>query len=106
MKTLQKPKFKDLNQGNGAGSPVLKALWEKFDLSLLLTQCGMNKHSGTPAWIIVFAYVVGLTKGCFDISEEALNTYVKRWRIGVPRQGCLIPTGERPVKAKGQNLAA
>lgn len=71
LKTLQKPKFKDLNQGNGAGSPVLKALWEKFDLSLLLTQCGINKHSGTPAWIIIFAYVIGLSKGCTSVLNIA-----------------------------------
>lgn len=71
MNTLQKPKFKNLNQGNGAGAPVLKGLWDKFDLSLLLTQCGINKHSGTPAWIIVFAYIAGLTKGCTSVLSIA-----------------------------------
>ena len=71
MTKLQKPKFDELNQGNGAGSPVLKALWEKFELSLLLTQCGMNKHSGVSAWIIVFAYVIGLVRGCTSVAQMA-----------------------------------
>ena len=57
---LQKPKFKDLQQGFGGGTPVLKEIWDKFDLSLLLTQSGIIKRSGIPTWIIAFAYVVGL----------------------------------------------
>jgi hypothetical protein len=73
MDYLQKPKFKELNQGNGAGTPVLKALWEKFDLSLILTQCGINKHSGIPAWVIVFAYVVGLIRGCGSVLSMATH---------------------------------
>ena len=50
---------------------MLKVLWEKFDLSLLLTQCGINKHSGISAWIIAFAYVVGLVRGCGSVLSIA-----------------------------------
>jgi len=30
----------------GGGIPLLKSLWEKFDLSLLFLQTGIVKHSG------------------------------------------------------------
>jgi hypothetical protein len=33
---LSQPKYKDLQQGNGGGTPVLKAIWDKFDFSLWL----------------------------------------------------------------------
>jgi len=38
--------------------------------------------------------------------EEIIRIYGKRWDIGVSRQGCFIPAGERPAKVKGHNLAA
>lgn len=40
------------------------------------------------------------------VDEEIIRIYGKRWDIGVPRQGCFIPAGERPVKEGGQSLAA
>ena len=73
MTNLQKPKFKDLQQGNGAGTPVLKALWDKFELSLLLMQSGMHKHSGIASWVVIFAYVVGLIRGCTSVTQMATH---------------------------------
>jgi hypothetical protein len=75
MKLLQ-PKFKELQQGNGGGMPVLKTLWDKFDFSLLLTQSGIIKYSGIQSWIIVFAYIAGLIankKSVSEIAEYAAN---------------------------------
>jgi hypothetical protein len=75
MELLQ-PKYKDLEQGNGAGIPILKAIWDKFDLSLLLSKSGIMKYSGVQSWIIVFAYIVGLIankKSVLGISEYASN---------------------------------
>lgn len=71
MLALQKPKFKDLNHGECAGAPILKYLWDRFDFSLLLTQSGIMKRSGTPAWLICFLYVVGLVTNCSSVVQMA-----------------------------------
>ncbi|WP_281886603.1 transposase [Paenibacillus sp. YYML68] len=71
MSALQKPRFKQLNHGECAGAPILKSLWERFDLSLLLTQSGMMKRSGTPSWLICFLYVIGLVSNCSSVVQMA-----------------------------------
>ncbi|PHJ37893.1 hypothetical protein P378_13185 [Desulforamulus profundi] len=48
MKELCKPTFEKKDHGKGAGIPVLKSIWDLFDLSLLFSQSGIRKHSGTP----------------------------------------------------------
>ena len=60
MKTLAKPHFRDLPQGECAGVPILLKLWDRFDFSFLLTQAGINKLRGVPTWMTAFLYVVGL----------------------------------------------
>ncbi|QUH26096.1 hypothetical protein HZR23_10350 [Serpentinicella alkaliphila] len=67
--TLGKPKYRNLQQGNGGGTPVLKAIWDKFDFSLLLTQSGIVKRNGVPTWLIAFAYVVGLIANKNSVSR-------------------------------------
>jgi hypothetical protein len=69
MSALQKPEFKDLNHGECAGAPILKNLWDRFDFSLLLTQSGMMKRSGTPSWLICFLYVIGLVSNCSSVVQ-------------------------------------
>ena len=46
MKKLCKPSFKKKDYGQGAGIPVLKTVWDLFDLSLLFSQTGIRKPSG------------------------------------------------------------
>ncbi len=76
MSTLLKPKFGPLSYSECGGAPVLKTLWEKFDFTLLLTQSGINKHSGTPSWIIAFAYIIALISGCSSVS--AMSEFVSK----------------------------
>lgn len=71
MKTLEKPKFRELSHGECAGAPILRALWDRFDFSLLLTQSGMFKQSGVPTWMLCFLYVIGLTSGCSSVLQIA-----------------------------------
>lgn len=71
MSAIQKPRFRDLNHGECAGVPILKQLWDRFDFSLLLTQSGMMKRSGTPSWLICFLYVVGLVSNCSSVVQMA-----------------------------------
>ena len=52
------PIFENKSHGSGGGFAVLKNYWEKFDLSLLYMR--LNKHSGTPSWLLLFMYVCGL----------------------------------------------
>jgi len=68
MLTLLKPTYGQQPYGECGGAPVLKTLWEKFDFTLLLTQSGINKHSGVPSWIIAFAYIIALIGGCSSVS--------------------------------------
>ncbi|MDR3585526.1 MAG: transposase, partial [Desulfosporosinus sp.] len=71
MKTLAKPHFRDLPQGECAGVPILLKLWDRFDFSLLLTQTGINKLRGVPTWMTAFLYIVGLISHCTSVSKMA-----------------------------------
>src|SRR5690554_2416298 len=64
MSTLQKPKFKNLPQSSFGGAPLLLALWNRFEFSLLLTQSGIFKKSGVATWKLSFLFVVGLIARC------------------------------------------
>lgn len=89
MKTLQKPKFRELSLSECAGAPILRTLWERFDISLLLTQSGMLKRSGTPSWLLCFLYVVGLISNCSSVVQMAdmaqkdsiLKAMFKPWKL-------------------------
>jgi hypothetical protein len=89
MSALQKPRFKDLNHGECAGAPILKALWDRFDFSLLLTQSGIMKRSGAPSWLLCFLYVIGLAAGCPSVVQMAdmadkdalLKAMFKPWKL-------------------------
>ena len=71
MTTLLKPRFKRLPLGECAGAPILKALWDRFDFSLLLSQSGIHKDRGVPTWMLAFLYVVGLICQCLSVSKMA-----------------------------------
>ncbi|WP_240489077.1 transposase [Cohnella thermotolerans] len=71
MKTLQGPRFKELSQGECAGAPAFRQLWDRFDFSLLLTQSGIMKRSGAPTWLLAFLYVIGLVAGCSSVLQMA-----------------------------------
>ena len=43
MSKLCKPTFEKKDHGRGAGIPVLKTIWDLFDLSLLFSQSGIRK---------------------------------------------------------------
>lgn len=68
---LDKPRFGDLPFSECGGAPILRTLWDKFDFSLLLSQAGIMKRSGAPAWMLCFLYVIGLTSGCTAVSQMA-----------------------------------
>ncbi|WP_042227609.1 hypothetical protein [Paenibacillus popilliae] len=69
--TLEQPRFRKLSQGECAGAPILRTLWDQFDFSLLLTQSGIFKRSGAPSWMICFLYVIGLVSGCSSVNQVA-----------------------------------
>lgn len=46
------------------GVHVLLALWERFDLALLLTQSGVFKLRSVPTWKLAFLVVAGLITRC------------------------------------------
>jgi len=71
MRQLSKPTFENKNYGSGAGIPVLKAIWDLFDFSLLFSQSGIRKHSGLPAWILAFTYICGLIGRAGSANENA-----------------------------------
>lgn len=61
MARLCKSEFKELSTfSNVGGAPVLRALWDRFDLSLLLSQSGIFNVQGVATWVLAFVYVVGL----------------------------------------------
>lgn len=64
MSTLSKPKFKKLNYSTFGGAPLLLSLWNHFDFSILLTQCGIYKGKGCPTWKLAFLFVIGLMARC------------------------------------------
>lgn len=69
---LEKPRFRELPLSECAGAPILRTLWDKFDFSFLLSQSGVLKRSGAPAWMLCFLYVIGLTSGCTAVSQMAI----------------------------------
>ncbi len=71
MKKLCKPTFKEKDHGQGAGIPVLKTIWDLFDLSLLFSQTGIRKHSGVPTWLLAFAYICGLVSNASSANQNA-----------------------------------
>lgn len=71
MKELCKPSFEKKDHGHGAGIPVLKTLWDLFDLSLLFSQTGIRKHSGIPTWLLAFAYICGLINHVDSVNQMA-----------------------------------
>lgn len=71
MKELCKPTFEKKHHGQGAGIPVLKSIWDLFDLSLLFSQSGIRKHSGIPAWLLAFAYICGLVSHANSSNQNA-----------------------------------
>lgn len=89
MNTLNKPSYKKLSLSECAGAPILRTLWERFDFSLLLTQSGMMKRSGTPSWLICFLYVVGLVSNCSSVAQMAglakkdalLKVMLQPWKL-------------------------
>jgi hypothetical protein len=44
LKQLGKPIFRSKDYGPRAGIPVLKTIWDFFDLALLFSQTGISKH--------------------------------------------------------------
>ncbi|MEK3885821.1 hypothetical protein, partial [Paenibacillus sp. PL2-23] len=68
---LEKPRFRHLPLSECGGAPILRTLWDKFDFSFLLSQSGISKRNGTPAWMLCFLYVIGLTSGCTAVSQMA-----------------------------------
>lgn len=89
MSTVQKPKFKKLAYSSFGGAPLLRSLWDRFDLSLLMTQSGIHKKSGVPTWQLAFLLVVGLLAQCssclktveFYSSERLLQAMFDHKRI-------------------------
>lgn len=89
MKTLEKPKFRDLSQGECAGAPILRKLWDRFDFSFLLSQSGIYKDRGVPTWVLAFLYVVGLMAKCTSVlgmakmagKDELLKPMFHYWNI-------------------------
>ncbi|WP_436664184.1 hypothetical protein ACOALA_03215 [Alicyclobacillus acidoterrestris] len=72
MARLCKPKFKELSSfSNVGGAPVLRTLWDRFDLSLLLSQSGIFKIRGVATWVLAFLYVVGLINRCQSVNTLA-----------------------------------
>lgn len=71
LKKLSEPSFERKDYGQGAGIPVLKAIWDLFDFSLLFSQSGIRKHSGTQAWLLAFAYICGLISDAGSANQNA-----------------------------------
>jgi hypothetical protein len=71
MNKLNKPTLENKDHGKGAGIPVLKTIWDLFDLSLLFSQTGIRKHSGIPAWLLAFSYICGLVSNVGSVNQNA-----------------------------------
>jgi hypothetical protein len=101
MKTLQKPRFRELSHGECAGAPILRTLWDRFDFSLLLTQSNIFKHSGVPSWLLCFMYIVGLVSQCPSVSQMAhladedalLKLMFKPWKLAQYTLSRFLTTG-------------
>jgi hypothetical protein len=89
MKTLEKPRYRDLPQGECAGAPILRKLWDHFDFSFLLSQSGINKLRGVPTWLLSFMYIMGLIAQCPSVlkmsklanRDELLKPMFGHWKI-------------------------
>lgn len=89
MNALQGPKYRELQLSECASAPILRTFWERFDISLLLTQSGMMKRSGTPSWLLCFLYVLGLISNCSSVFQMAdmaqkdslLKLMFKPWKL-------------------------
>ena len=64
MSKLNKPDYQEIPVSSCGGVYVLLALWERFDLTLLLTQSGIFKLRGVPTWKLAFLVVAGLIARC------------------------------------------
>ena len=71
VEILKKPRFRKLSQGECAGAPILRKLWDHFDFSFLLTQSGIHKERGVPTWMICFLYIIGIIAQCPSVSKMA-----------------------------------
>lgn len=71
MQILEKPIFNDLSHSACAGAPILKSIWDHFDLSYILSQAGIHKDKGVPAWMLAFLYVIGLVNNCGSVLKMA-----------------------------------
>jgi len=71
MTNLEKPILENKEYGPGGGIPLLKSLWEKFNVSLLFLQTGFQKHSGISAWLMAFAYICGLIAKKTSVNQNA-----------------------------------
>ncbi|QSO46933.1 hypothetical protein [Alicyclobacillus mengziensis] len=72
MARLCKPEFKELSSfSNIGGAPVLRTLWDRFDISLLLSRSGIFKVRGIATWVLAFVYVVGLIQRCQSVNSLA-----------------------------------
>lgn len=67
MQILEKPIYRDLQHSECAGAPILKSLWDHFDFSYLLSQSGIQKVKGVPAWMLAFLYVISLVSNCSSV---------------------------------------
>lgn len=62
--SLNKPEYQEIPVSSCGGVHVLLALWERFDLTFLLTQSGIFKLRGVPTWKLAFLVVAGLIARC------------------------------------------
>jgi hypothetical protein len=71
MTKLEQPILENKEYGPGGGIPLLKSLWEKFDLQLIFSQCGFQKHAGIPAWLMSFVYICGIIAKKTSVNQNA-----------------------------------
>jgi hypothetical protein len=70
---LSSPEFRNRNESTFGGAPVLLALWQRLDFSLLLTQSGILKIRGLATWKLAFAMVASMINHC--VSDLARVTF-------------------------------
>lgn len=92
LKKLSEPNFENLKYGAGGGLPIIKTIWEKFGFSYLFSS--IDKHSGTPPWKMIFAYIAGLianSSSVNKIAEHCSDAPVLKELLGgsVPSQSAL-----------------
>jgi hypothetical protein len=85
----RKTKIRDLPQGECAGAPILRKLWDRFDFSFLLTQSGIFKKGGVPTGLLSFIYIMGLVAQRTSVlsmsklasKDELLKPMFNHWNI-------------------------